>query len=88
MKAIESFSVSESFGLKDLNLDEIENINGGATASIGSCTNIGSVIIDGLNGPILTGAVGPTNPPISGGQPSGPVVISGPSGGSGGSSVK
>lgn len=83
MKAIESFSVSESFGLKDLNLDEIENINGGATASIGSCANIGSVIIDGLNGPILTGAVGPTNPPISG-----PVVISGPSGGSGGSSGK
>lgn len=96
MKAIESFSVSESFGLKDLNLDEIENINGGAEASVGYCVNI-----SGGNTGILSGAVvGPTYPIgpgpviISPTFPTdGPIVISGPSdgssgGGSGGSSGK
>ena len=64
MKAIESFSVSESFGLKDLSLEEIESINGGAKATEGSCINI-----SGANSGTLTGAVGPTIP--SG--PTGPV---------------
>ena len=40
MKARESFSVSESFGLKDLSLEEIENINGGESVSIGECNNM------------------------------------------------
>ena len=40
MKAIESFSVSESFGLKDLSLEEIENINGGESVSIGECNKM------------------------------------------------
>lgn len=57
MKAIESFSVSESFGVKDLSLEEIENINGGATANEGECLNF-------YTGE-LTGAIAPTVPPIS-----------------------
>ncbi len=56
MKAIESFSVSESFGVKDLSLEEIENINGGATANVGECLN--------FNTGELTGAIVPTVPPI------------------------
>ena len=72
MKAIESFSVSESFGLKDLSLEEIENINGGASIGVGSCGKIESVGISALNGGTLSGAVGPSGPgPISSGGGSG-----------------
>lgn len=69
MKAIESFSVSESFGLKDLSLDEIENINGGAIASTGECVKFRSIAIDAINSGTLSGAIiGPT-------FPDGPVII-------------
>ena len=57
MKAIESFSVSESFGLKDLSLEEIENINGGESVSIGQCSNVATYLGPDVHVPPLTGSV-------------------------------
>ena len=60
MKALESFSVSESFGLKDLSLEEIENINGGV--SIGTCGKFSDPNTGRLSGAVM----GPTNPSVPG----------------------
>ena len=66
MKAIESFSVSESFGLKDLSLEEIENINGGESVSIGECNNMPSMM-----GPSEVHISNPTSSPA----PTNPMTI-------------
>ena len=97
MKAIESFSVSESFGLKDLSLEEIETINGGESVSIGHCSNVATYLgPDGVNIPTPGGSPAPSNPipigycvdsytpvtPICGGGTATPICGGGPSSGS------
>lgn len=84
MKAIESLSVLESFGLKDMSLEEIESINGGSAISVGSCDKLSAIIKE----PILSGVVARPDPIGTG--PTGKETIlsstSQPSGPSSGSS--
>ena len=63
MKAVESFDVSESFGLENVSFEEITEINGGAAGEITNSVNVGTCKLTGpsasiINIPRLSGMVG------------------------------